>query len=186
MSLVDRSKFTFHSLYHIFIVSFLESGFKQGPHIAFDSCLLSLFYIWIFPPPPFCSCNLFKKQDHLSSIVLHSLSFAGGIPWSCLKCFYGVSISLNWYDLEAQSRCFLFCFILFWGVGIFHSCFVYSRNHIISYFSLMLVAIDDHCLEPIFHYRFANWQYFIILYLVVGLVLKWEISVNCLPTLRGR
>lgn len=58
------------------------------------------------------------------------------------------------------------------GVGIFHSCFVYSRNHIISYFSLMSVAIDDHCLEPIFHYWFANWQYFIILYLVVGLVLK--------------
>lgn len=36
------------------------------------------------------------------------------------------------------------------GEGLFHSCFVYSRNHIISYFSLMLVAIDDHCLEPSF------------------------------------
>lgn len=133
----------------IFSVSFLESGFKQGPHIAFDSCLLSLFYIWILPPPPLCSCNLFKKQDHLSSIVFHSMSFAGGIPWSCLTCFNGVSISLNWLDLEAQSS-------FFWSIGLFHSCFVYSRNEIISYFSL-LVAIDDHCLESLFHYWLANW-----------------------------
>lgn len=112
------------------------------------SCFLSLVRVCVLPAPPFCSCNLFVEETGSfvlcrSPVCILLIAFRGGVKHAFLVCFF---------KLIFASRSLMFLCIEY-----FIALCVLQESHNVVIFLFDVSAIDDHCLEPLFHYGFARW-----------------------------
>lgn len=154
LSPVDNSRFKFHwlSYTYVFIV-FSWVRIQTRP----TQCiwLIFLHFFSMYSPPSLCFLFLLFicwSNRVMCALLFSSLCFAESVPRWWSTCFSGLCfLKLIFRSRRSNS---------FWwwrGEGIFHSYFMYSRNHIMqSFFSLVLVAIDPSLARAIISLSLQN------------------------------